>query len=481
MNGLLSVDRELGRLLSEAAARGDSGVVTGIRGKLKRLFCLANGWLVFAASNVIEEQIAYRLLQEKLLATQDLRIQQEACSRQKELQLSRFLVEFDILSNEQMEPVVHGHVKQLLFSTLDWTDGQCSFERGKPDLDGEFTVRANSVALMLEYARSRPQSIDAARMRIGPPNVRPIATSNAEQLLAEITHDRQSLYLMEHCNGDRTLGRLVEDSPHEPETTWRAIYGLVLSGALAPQGAKSDAASSEDVVSRDEFEARLDRARDATHYGVLELSPTAKPVEVRNAYYFLARRYHPDRLRSGALHDLLDQIESYFAQVTEAYNTLSDLTLRRAYDDELASTTQPQKAEQNTRELAQQNYMLARSLIERGRFTDAVTSLENAIALDDTQAKFYLELGRLQARNPRHRESAEKNLIHANEIDPALAEAYYSLGDMYARTSREEDAARLFREVLRWEPGHIGAAEKLEELGQSPSGDGGGLRGLFRG
>ena len=481
MNGLLSVDRELGRLLSEAATRSDSGVITGIRGKLKRLFCLADGCLVFAASNVIEEQIAYRLLCEKLLGTQDLRIQQEACSRQKEMQLSRFLVEFGILTAEQMKPVVDEHVKRLLFTTLDWTDGQCSFERGKPDLDGEFTVRANSVTLMLEYARSRPESVDAARMRIGPPNVQLITTPNAETLLAEITQDPQSLFVIGQCNGERTLGRLVEDSPHEPETTWRAIYGLVLSGALAPRGAQSERASTEAMVSRDEFEARLERARDANHYGVLELSPTAKPEEVRNAYYFLARRYHPDRLRSGTLHDLLDQIESYFAQVTEAYNTLSDLTLRKAYDEELASATKPQKAEQNTRELARQNYMLARSLIERGRFTDAVTSLENAIALDDTQAKFYLELGRLEARNPRLRQSAEKNLIRANEIDPALAEAYFSLGDLYSRTDREEDATRLFREVLRWEPGHIGAAEKLEELGESPSTDGGGLRGLFRG
>jgi len=479
MKGLLSVDRELGRLLSEAAASGDSGVITGTRGKLKRLFCIERGRLIFAVSNVIEEQVAYRLLREKLLGTNALRLEQGACSRQKELKLSRFLVEFGALTAEQMEQVIREQVKDLLFSTLDWTDGQCVFENGKPDLESEFTIRANSVSLMLEYARTRPESVDAARMRIGPSNVHPVAVPEAEKLLAEITLDAQSKFLMGQCSGERSLGRLVEESPHEPETTWRTIYGLVLAGALAPRGARKEA-STEGAVSRDEIVARLERSAETNHYGVLELSPTAKPEEVREAYYFLARRYHPDRFRAGALQDLLEQIESYFAQVTEAYNTLADATLRRAYDDDLAAEAKPRKAEQNTRELARQNFMLARTLIERGRFTDAVTSLENAIKLDGSQAKFYLELGRLLGSNPRHRQAAEKNLIRANEIDPALAEGYYALGDLYARTDRNDAAARLFREVLRWEPAHIGAAEKLEELGESASGEGG-LRGLFRG
>jgi uncharacterized protein HemY len=107
--------------------------------------------------------------------------------------------------------------------------------------------------------------------------------------------------------------------------------------------------------------------------------------------------------------------------------------------------------------------------------------LENAIKLDGTQAKFYLELGRLLGRNPRHRQAAEEHLIRANEIDPALVEGYYALGDLYARTDRNDDAARMFREVLRWEPDHVGATQGLEDLGESPSGDGRGLRGLFRG
>ena len=49
-------------LLAEQGVQERSGVLTAVRGKLKRLFCLRQGNLVFAASNVVEEQFAHFLL-----------------------------------------------------------------------------------------------------------------------------------------------------------------------------------------------------------------------------------------------------------------------------------------------------------------------------------------------------------------------------------------------------------------------------------
>ena len=58
------------------------------------------------------------------------------------------------------------------------------------------------------------------------------------------------------------------------------------------------------------------------HYAVLELNSNCSREDIREAYYFLARRYHPDRFRAGYMRDLLGRIEAFFTQVTEAYNTL---------------------------------------------------------------------------------------------------------------------------------------------------------------
>ena len=49
-----------------------SGIVTAQRGKLKRLFCLRSGHLVFAASNLIEEQFDEVLLRAELVTVGSL-------------------------------------------------------------------------------------------------------------------------------------------------------------------------------------------------------------------------------------------------------------------------------------------------------------------------------------------------------------------------------------------------------------------------
>jgi curved DNA-binding protein CbpA len=481
MSALLSVDRELGRILTQAAIEEHSGVITGTRGKLKRLFCLVGGSLSCAISNVVEEQVEEYLIRSGVCPAPDLLDARRECAKEKIVGLTGFLLDSGRIPEERLRDAIENHIRELLFATLDWTDGQCAFERGQPDLSGHFTVRANITSLLMEYAQTRPESLNATMMRIGAPNTQPVTSLHSEKLLAGVRPDATAVFVLSASDGTRPLGGLIPDSPAAAETTWRSIYGLVLAGVIVPRGSRREDLSAAGTVSRDELLARLERAEGANHYGVLGLAPSAKNDEIREAYYFLARRYHPDRFRSSKLEDLIARIESYFAQVTEAHNTLSNTVKRADYDKELAEQAGTKKPEQDTRDLARQNYRLALTLIERRRYTDAVTSLENAIQLDGTQATYYLELGRLQSQNPRHRDLAEKNLIRANEIDPALYEGYYALGSLYARTQRKKEAARLFREVLRWEPGHVAATEQLAELGDLSDAEGGGRRGLFRG
>ena len=61
---------------------------------------------------------------------------------------------------------------------------------------------------------------------------------------------------------------------------------------------------------------------ETTLYDILELSPTAGLEEIKAAYRRLSTQVHPDRGGSGAL----------FRLVREAYETLSDDSLRAEYD-----------------------------------------------------------------------------------------------------------------------------------------------------
>lgn len=62
------------------------------------------------------------------------------------------------------------------------------------------------------------------------------------------------------------------------------------------------------------------------HYRTLGVPDNASEQDIKLAYRRLAKRYHPD-VNAGAV-----GAEERFKEITEAYNILSDFSLRRAYD-----------------------------------------------------------------------------------------------------------------------------------------------------
>jgi tetratricopeptide (TPR) repeat protein len=223
-------------------------------------------------------------------------------------------------------------------------------------------------------------------------------------------------------------------------------------------------------ISRQEVLGRLERMDEANHYVVLGLSNKADSDEIREAYYYLARRYHPDRFRTGHLQDLLDRMEVYFTKVTEAYNTLFDPGRREAYDEELlgGSAGKASEPQQDTAYLARQNFARGKLLVEKKQLSDAVKFFENAIELDSSRAVYHLELGKILILNPRRRPEAEQLLKTTIAMNPSLIDSYLALGELYEKSNRTDEAIANYEEALRWEPFNETAQARLAVL--KPSG-----------
>ena len=463
----LSRDRQVARLLCTSAKAGTGGILTASRGKLRRLFCLQKGSIVFATSNLVEEQFVEYLVR---IAAISPRVYTEAIeeSQKRNTKAVAHLIKSGTPGPQALERGMEGLIRELLSSTLEWPDGFCEFEKGLPRLDGEIMVSLDPRELVYAHAKRYPVALDALRIRIGPPDLRPVVVAPAAANGA--SSDALGSYLLERCDGTTELSELVKDSPADEVATLRAIYGFLLTGELDPEDRQArrdrEARLRENTLSREECLGRLTMVAGQDHYGVLGVDRTAKPKVIREAYYSLARRYHPDRFRSGPLVDLLTRFEEFFTLVTDAHNTLSDPLRRAEYNEHLASVQGPaddQAADSGY--LAKQNFLRGRALAASRKYTEAVTFLENAVSLDPTHAEYHVELGLVLSLNPRHREDAERYLLQAIKLDPAVIKAYVVLGQMYIKAGKNARAGRMAREALRWEPGHPEASELLLAAG----------------
>lgn len=458
-----SRDRGLSRILADRGAARASGILRATRGRMRRLFCLQDGMLVYAVSNVIEEQVEEYFVRHGILtpAQKAVAIDESARSKKK---FTRALVDTETLPELDVRDGVGRLVATLFESSMEWPDGNFEFESGRPNLDGEVTAALRPAELILAFATRFPKQAGAVRMAIGPPDARPALVPDRRAVLESARLGEEALFLLDRCDGSLTVPELIGAVGAGEETTLRTLYGLLLLGVVTVDrvAPSEKRVSSAPPLQRDECLAILPRANASDHYALLGLTRTAPADEIRRSYYALARRYHPDRFRAGALGDLLPRFEHFFSLVTEAYNTLMSPELRAQYDEQIKVSAEPESQKlSETAHLARENYTRGKLMVERRRFTEAVTFLENAVRMDPNQSAYNLELGLLLAKNPRRRADAERLLIRAVEIEPTRVAAYVALGEMYQRAGKPAHAARMFREVMRWEPDHVEASQLL--------------------
>ena len=214
------------------------------------------------------------------------------------------------------------------------------------------------------------------------------------------------------------------------------------------------------------------------HFELLGVPRDATEAHVREAYFRLAKRFHPDGQLDADLGGMRDALEAIFRRLGEAYEILRNPRIRVVYEKNLAraamvalsEATGPAPAGEDASESPEASLARAAESFTSERFWEVIQILEKAVprAQGALKQRQRVLLARAYARTPDWVKQGEELLVTVVQQDPDDAEAHFHLGVIYRGQGLRGRALRAFRRVLELTPGHPEAqryAAELQEAG----------------
>ena len=181
-------------------------------------------------------------------------------------------------------------------------------------------------------------------------------------------------------------------------------------------------------------------------YAVLGLGRNATSKEVRSRFLELARDRHPDRFQGAEK----AKAEVEFAQVTEAFNVLSNPERRRQHDLELARPEVSAQGVYEPRQLAKVYAQRGASSYHAGKHSEAVEFFDRATRIDPQNAGHWYSLALACLAHNRQLPKAMSAIARACELDRINAKYLKLAGRLFAEGGMPRRAERYYRDALQW-------------------------------
>jgi len=478
MEGTLA-EHPLAELIREITATGLTGALRLGRERAKVAIYIESGQLVFATSNLrahrLREIAKRNGLSEAHLAEFPLGA--------SDAELATAMLQSRTLQPQILSAIRAKQVSDVLRLALLWVKGTWKFEP-LVRLADETRVQIDANRLLLECARHLPADFVTKRVESAVGTYLKAGDDNVANLLA------LEESVLSHASHSMTRVELLAHSGCAPEETDRAIYALSLSGLLersdwpialsvdaSPRPTKAvrksraetaepSAVETNELAAVEALFARLRTAKH--HYEVLDVAPLATNEEIKNAYHALALRFHPDRFHQSGP-ELRNNVESAFARIAQAYETLSNQSSRSAYDarrsprspaagaprsapparEANGAKRPPPHADTNRAEASFQHGL---DSLKRNRHDEAIRFLSEAAMLSPREARYRAHYGQALIRQPGTRRIAESELQAALSLEPDNASYRVMLAELYKHLGLHKRAEGELQRALVADP-----------------------------
>lgn len=433
------------------------------RGSIKRQLVVLDGAVAYAESNLPAEHLAHVMLQKNLMTAKNLvRISD---LMRTGLTSDEAISQATGMQDTDIETALKEQALLILGSVLSWDCAprfltlkglprrRCSLHYPIPNLIMEsarcVVLAGAGYALPAPSASTSVHSLPAV-------GTRALLPLNAAEAF---------IYgeLLQSLPCDEIL-RLI---PIGDQKTEHLVQVLLMVG-LARLEKTQDSQADDPLGSQ--IEDMLHRFEVANYYDILGTASSATDAEIKDAYYELARRYHPDRFAARDFSDdLRAGVEKLFTYITGAYATLSNAGARAEYDktrlqkESLVETTLQGRAaaDSDKDKMAEALFRAGRLAARQKQFEKAVERLRECVWLRPDVARYHYHLAVAQSEIASLRKDAERHLLKAIDLEPMNADHRVQLGKLYLKVNLPNKAEAQFQEALHWDPDNSEAQSLL--------------------
>jgi len=458
---------------------------------VKRVYFSA-GDIVSASSNHSEDRLSEWLVRSKIITRQQSDTTSDLIKQTGEKE-EAILVELGFLTPSGLVESVQAQVKQIIVSLFNWREGRYLFDESLLPSTDVIPLQMSTGNLIIEGLRGLEWKV----VRKSLPSLRTIIRPSADPSLlfqgADFEPDQWSVFSL--IDGTKSMEELCGLSGIGDFNTLKAIYVLlalrmvetgelktkeerefvheVVREAIHPKDAKSAEAKTSRIISKEELKIAYKNLDWQNHYEILGVGRTATEVEVKKAYFTMAKLYHPDRHFKSEMNDMKETLEALFSSIHNAYEVLSDQNERDQYDRRLlerestkVSTEEQEKARTaDSKANAVVQYQEGMNRLKSGDFWGAEEAFRWAMRLDSDKAEYVFRLAQALSRIPRRGHDAEEYYTKAIRMAPKKIEYYLELGSLYERNGLKTKALSLYRNALRYEPEADRIKQALKRVG----------------
>jgi tetratricopeptide (TPR) repeat protein len=365
MKGQLA-QRPFGSVLSELYRERVNGILTVNRDKYTKAIFVENGSPVFAISNAPEDQLGAILVNEGRLTVEQLG---KFTSTNNAPQLAQEIAESGLIAINILNDALQKLITNTILSIFSWKNGQYSFEKkDRARLTSNVKLQQSAPHIILTGVR---KIIDESAFSSLFSNInqmlKPVRGIN--ELINDAPLEPMEGYVISRINEPMTIRDAILSLGLSEEQAFRSLYVLCMAGFIELNGGLEQSArptsrntgshqavpiiqrpveqtakpvqqqSIQEEFNEAKFQQEVTRLLSffatADLYEVLGVTRRASEADIKKSYYKLAKKYHPDRLHKSSSVDLKGDLEKTFAQITEAYEKLSDPEQRKRYDNQI--------------------------------------------------------------------------------------------------------------------------------------------------